>query len=65
MEKVPDVTLFPPPSYHKFNVKYYGKWRPVQATRGCPFPCTFCSISEFFKRRRAQIKAAKKAAREA
>ena len=22
----------------------------MQATRGCPFPCTFCSISEFFKR---------------
>lgn len=50
MEKVPDVTLFPTPSYHKFNAKYYGMWRPVQATRGCPFPCTFCSISEFFKR---------------
>lgn len=50
MEKVPDVTSFPPPSYHKFNAKYYGMWRPVQATRGCPFPCTFCSISEFFKR---------------
>ena len=50
METVPDVTLFPPPSYDKFNAKYYGIWRPVQATRGCPFPCTFCSISEFFKR---------------
>jgi len=50
MEKVPDVTSFPPPSYDKFNAKYYGFWRPVQATRGCPFPCTFCSISEFFKR---------------
>lgn len=50
MEKVPDITSFPPPAYHKFNAKYYGIWRPVQATRGCPFPCTFCSISEFFKR---------------
>ena len=50
MEHVPDVTSFPPPSYQKFNAKYYGVWRPVQATRGCPFPCTFCSISEFFKR---------------
>ncbi|MFK2821115.1 radical SAM protein [Flavobacteriaceae sp. LMIT009] len=50
MVHVPDVTSFPPPSYDKFNPKYYGKWRPVQATRGCPFPCTFCSISEFFKR---------------
>lgn len=50
MQHVPDVTNFPPPDYNAFNFKYYGFWRPVQATRGCPFPCTFCSISEFFKR---------------
>lgn len=50
MDKVPDVASFPAPSYDRFNLKYYGFWRPVQATRGCPFPCTFCSISEFFKR---------------
>lgn len=46
----PDVTKFPVPAYHKMNLKKYGFWRPVQATRGCPFPCKFCSISEFFKR---------------
>ena len=50
MEKTPDVTSFPIPAYNKMNFKNYGFWRPVQATRGCPFPCTFCSISEFFKR---------------
>lgn len=50
MVKVPDVRSFPAPDYKKFDSKYYGFWRPVQATRGCPFPCTFCSISEFFKR---------------
>lgn len=50
MLHVPDVKSFPPPDYQAFNLKYYGFWRPVQATRGCPFPCTFCSISEFFKR---------------
>lgn len=50
MLKTPDITSFPTPEYSYFNKKYYGFWRPVQATRGCPFPCTFCSISEFFKR---------------
>jgi len=50
MTSPPDVTKFPVPAYHKMNLKKYGFWRPVQATRGCPFPCTFCSISEFFKR---------------
>lgn len=50
MNEVPDITSFPTPKYEKFNAKYYGIWRPVQATRGCPFPCTFCSISAFFDR---------------
>ena len=50
MESVPDVSTFPSPAYDKFNRKYYGVWRPVQATRGCPFPCKFCSISAFFDR---------------
>lgn len=50
MTSPPDVTKFPPPRYDKFNKSKYGFWRPVQATRGCPFPCTFCSISEFFQR---------------
>lgn len=50
MVDVPDISSFPTPAYDKFNSKYYGLWRPVQATRGCPFPCTFCSISSFFNR---------------
>lgn len=50
METVPDVTSFPTPAYEKFDAKYYGFWRPVQATRGCPYPCKFCSISSFFNR---------------
>ena len=54
MAKVPDITQFPAPSYDVFNSKYFGFWRPVQATRGCPFPCTFCSISSFLVAIRSQ-----------
>ena len=50
MEIVPDITKFPAPAYDIYDSKYFGFWRPVQATRGCPFPCTFCSISSFFNR---------------
>jgi radical SAM superfamily enzyme YgiQ (UPF0313 family) len=28
--------------------KYYGEWDMIQTTRGCPFDCNFCSVSEFF-----------------
>lgn len=48
MHNPPDITKFPVPAYHLLDKKKYGFWRPVQATRGCPFTCTFCSISEFF-----------------
>ena len=29
----------------------HGFFRPVQATRGCPFHCNFCSVTEFFQGR--------------
>jgi radical SAM superfamily enzyme YgiQ (UPF0313 family) len=29
------------------NRSRIGFWRPVQATRGCPFSCNFCSVSSF------------------
>jgi radical SAM superfamily enzyme YgiQ (UPF0313 family) len=31
------------------NSAKLGAWRPVQATRGCPFTCNFCSITAFFQ----------------
>jgi radical SAM superfamily enzyme YgiQ (UPF0313 family) len=50
MEKRPDINTLPLPRYDLMNKKKLGFWRPVQATRGCPFPCTFCSIQSFFER---------------
>lgn len=50
MENAPDVAQLPLPRYDMMNQKKLGIWRPVQATRGCPFPCSFCSIQTFFKR---------------
>ena len=50
MFKRPDINTLPLPRYDLMNRKKLGFWRPVQATRGCPFPCTFCSIQTYFDR---------------
>lgn len=50
MEKRPDINTLPLPRYDLMNKAKLGFWRPVQATRGCPFPCTFCSVQSFFER---------------
>lgn len=46
----PDIATLPQPRYDLMNARKLGLWRPVQATRGCPFPCKFCSIQSFFER---------------
>ncbi len=50
MDKAPDMATLPTPRYDVMNVKRFGFFRSVQATRGCPFPCEFCSVQTFFKR---------------
>jgi radical SAM superfamily enzyme YgiQ (UPF0313 family) len=30
--------------------KFYKEWDMIQTTRGCPFSCDFCSVSDFFGR---------------
>lgn len=50
MRERPDVATLPQPRYDLLSEGEKGLWRPVQATRGCPFPCEFCSIQSFFKR---------------
>jgi radical SAM superfamily enzyme YgiQ (UPF0313 family) len=45
----PPIDALPVPRYDLMNRAKHGLWRPVQATRGCPFTCTFCSVSAFFE----------------
>ena len=40
---VPDRSIFPKKGYVPFH--------PVQASRGCPFSCEFCSVTPFFGRK--------------
>jgi len=48
METPPPIETLPEPRYDLLNRARLGWWRPVQATRGCPFTCTFCSVTSFF-----------------
>ena len=50
-ERLPPIESLPLPRYDLMNPSNHGIWRPVQATRGCPFTCTFCSITAFFEGR--------------
>ncbi len=49
MKRVPDINTLPLPRYDLMKKAKLGFWRPVQATRGCPFTCNFCSITNFFE----------------
>jgi radical SAM superfamily enzyme YgiQ (UPF0313 family) len=50
MSERPDIARLPLPRYDLMSVTEQGMWRPVQATRGCPYPCEFCSIQAYFQR---------------
>ena len=41
----------PVPRYDLMNGSRLGRWRPVQATRGCPHTCSFCSVTSFHQGR--------------
>ncbi|MFQ5905233.1 MAG: B12-binding domain-containing radical SAM protein [bacterium] len=47
----PSLAGLPLPRKDLFNgSKFYKEWDVVQTTRGCPFNCDFCSVSDFFGR---------------
>lgn len=49
MSSPPDITDLPTPRYDLMNMKKMGFMLGVQATRGCPFNCQFCSATAFSK----------------
>ncbi len=44
----PDIHTLPVPRYDLLPRELLGPWRSVQATRGCPFDCDYCSVTAFF-----------------
>lgn len=48
MKRPPPIDRLPLPRYDLLDRSKLGLWRPVQATRGCPFTCDYCSITAFF-----------------
>ncbi len=49
---VQDMDSLPFPAYDLYPLDQVDvEYVPIEAGRGCPFECTFCSTSRFFKRR--------------
>ncbi len=47
-EKLPDLTQLSRPRYDLLRPKHRSILHSVQATRGCPHDCEFCSVTPFF-----------------
>jgi len=57
-----DLDSLPYPDWHSLNLKHYTRYPmlgiynrlvlPVQASRGCPYNCLFCSQDKFYKKPR-------------
>jgi radical SAM superfamily enzyme YgiQ (UPF0313 family) len=61
---VDDLDTLPIPSYRHYPIRELGlDWLRVEAGRGCPFGCTFCSTATFFGRR-YRVKSARRLCRE-
>jgi radical SAM superfamily enzyme YgiQ (UPF0313 family) len=47
-EKLSELGQLPTPRYDLMNLRKMGFMRSAQATRGCPYACTFCSVTAFY-----------------
>lgn len=47
-EASPEIRGLKPPPYHLLKLGRYSTY-PIQATRGCPHRCAFCSVSAFHR----------------
>ena len=49
---LPDMDMLPRPALHKYPAEVLRRSElSIEAGRGCPFACTFCSTANFFRRR--------------
>jgi radical SAM superfamily enzyme YgiQ (UPF0313 family) len=48
---IADLDELPPPAFHLYPRMHDCRTFPIEAGRGCPFACTFCSTNDFFRRR--------------
>ncbi|MEM4658493.1 MAG: radical SAM protein [Candidatus Methanosuratincola sp.] len=67
---VRDINDFPPPARHLtghlrrlYHMGFDGPLATMEASRGCPFDCNFCSVWVFFNRK-ARVKSPEKALQE-
>ena len=48
---IEDLDALPMPAFHLYSYLSDCVYAPIEAGRGCPFACSFCSTNDFFRRR--------------
>lgn len=48
---IADLDSLPLPAFHRYPYMDEASFIPLEAGRGCPFACSFCSTNDFFRRR--------------